>query len=75
MCTRHVGGAATRAVMEDCAVWRLDPGPQREIFPGGTKVDTGPPNLFGHQTYAKFIILIFCPKLGEDQQKKIYSKI
>ena len=22
-------------------------GPQREIFPGGTKVDTGLPNLFG----------------------------
>ena len=22
-------------------------GPQREIFPGGTKVDTGPPNLIG----------------------------
>ena len=26
-------------------VW--GPGPQRENFPGGTKVDTGPPNLIG----------------------------
>ena len=25
----------------------LYPGPQRENFPGGTKVDTGPQNLIG----------------------------
>ena len=39
-------------------------GHQREIFPGGTKVDAGPPNFFGHQSSAKFFILIFCPKLS-----------
>ena len=44
--------------------------PQREIFPGDTKVDTTPLNLFGHQTYAKFFILIFSPKLGEEQKKR-----
>ena len=42
----------------------------REIFPGGTKVDAGPPNLFGHQTCANFFIPIFCQNLGEDQKKK-----
>ena len=26
--------------------WVLSPGPQRENFPGGTKVDTGPPKPF-----------------------------
>ena len=51
------------------------PGPQREIFPWGTKVDTGSPNLFGHQTCAKFFIPIFRPKLGEDQKKKDLHEI
>ena len=35
--------------------------PQRENFPGGTKVDAGPPNLF--------------QKLGEDQKKKVFTEI
>ena len=52
------------------AVSVVYPGPQREIFPGGTKVDNGPPNLFGHQTCAKFFVLYFCPKLGEINNKK-----
>ena len=47
-------------------------GPQREIFPGDAKVDTAPPNLFGHQTCAKFFILIFSPKLGEEQKKGLH---
>ena len=31
------------------STYRMAPqaGPQREIFPGGTKIDTGPPNLIG----------------------------
>ena len=54
----------------------VKPGPQREIFPGDTKVDAGPPNLFGHQSCAKFFILIFCQKLDEDQtNKKVFSEI
>ena len=39
----------------------VDAGPQREIFPGGTKVDAGPPNLF--------------QKLGEDQTKKVFTEV
>ena len=46
------------------------PGSQREIFPGGMKVDNGSPNLFGHQTCAKFFDLYFCLKLGEIKNKK-----
>ena len=49
----------------------LQPGPQSEIFPVGTKVDTGPPILFGHQTCATFFLSdFFCPKLGEEQKKR-----
>ena len=32
--------------MEDNLLY-FHTGPQREIFPGGTKVDTGPPNFIG----------------------------
>ena len=58
----------------------VKPGLQRENFPGGTKVDAGPPNLFGHQSCANFFsdllpnIVKFSPifstKLGENQEKK-----
>ena len=57
--------------------------PQREIFPGGTKVDTEPQTFQDllepmplnhsssrHQTWAKFFFPIFCPKLGEEQNKR-----
>ena len=30
-----------------CSICHSCTGPQRETFPGGTKVDTGPPNLIG----------------------------
>ena len=43
-------------------VFVIQAGPQREIFPGGTKVDAGPPNLFWHQSCTKFYILIFSKK-------------
>ena len=43
-------------------------GPQREIFSGGTKVDTGPPKSLRVPNLRK-ILLIFCPKLGEEQKK------
>ena len=57
--------------------------PQREIFPGGTKVDTGPPNLprlIGAYAVKSFFVPapnlgkiffpIFCPKLGEEPKKR-----
>ena len=66
-------------------------GPQREFFPGGSKVDTGPPNLIGpakpHRGPCRKIIFrpgtklaqnffpIFCPKLGEEQKKKKKSSL
>ena len=55
------------------ATSHVTPGPQREIFPGGTKVDAGPPNLFGHQRSSVKFSPIFCPKSGEDQTKKIIA--
>ena len=49
----------------------LESGPQSKIFPGGTKVDAGPPYLFGHQSCVKFFILIFCQKLGEKKRSSL----
>ena len=43
--------------------------PQREIFSGGTKVGTGPPKSLRVPNLRK-ILLIFCPKLGEEQKKR-----
>ena len=42
--------------------------PQREIFSGGTKVDTGPPQISSGTKLAQNFI-DFCPKLGEEQKK------
>ena len=66
-------------------------GPQREFFPGGSKVDSGPPNLIGpakpHRSPFRKIIFrlgtklgqnffpIFCPKLGEEQKKNLHSNL
>ena len=58
------------------SVRKLNPvaGPQREIFPGGTKIDAGPPKFGEVQTNQKRSSLkfdpIFCPKLGEEQKKR-----
>ena len=41
----------------------LLPGTQREIFPGVTKVDAGPPKFFGPQSCAKFFYSVFPPKI------------
>ena len=60
---------------------KLNPvaGPQREIFPGGTKIDAGPPKFGEVQTNQKRSSLkfdpIFCPKLGEEQKKKVFTQI
>ena len=57
----------------------LSPGPQREFFPGGTKIDAGHPNSSEAVTAkSKKVLLefglIFCPKLGEEQ-KKVFTQI
>ena len=39
--------AHIRPIFTATAHTNLYTGPQRENFPGGTKVDTGPPNLIG----------------------------
>ena len=51
-------------------------GPQKEIFPGGTKIDAGPPKLgevqinkSNKRSSLKFGP-IFSPKLGEEQKKR-----
>ena len=55
-------------------------GPQREIFPGGTKIDAGPPKLGEVQTNKSKRGLhsnfgsIFCPKLGKVQKKHFLPK-
>ena len=57
---------------------QVEAGPQREIFPGGTKIDAGPPKLSEALTdkSKKFFTQIwkfdpvFSPKLGEEQKKK-----
>ena len=47
-------------------------GPQREIFPGGAKIDAGPPKLDDEQK--KKVFTQICPKSGEEQ-KKIVTQI
>ena len=59
---------AIREKRADCRYYS-GTGPQREIFPRGAKVDTWPLNL-SPQTWAKFFVLIFCPKLGEEHKKE-----
>ena len=56
------------------------PGPQREIFPGGTKVDAGLPKFSKAQTDKQKKVFtqngrIFCPKLGEEQKIKQRSSL
>ena len=50
----------------------LYPGPQRETFPGGMKVDTGPPNLIGPSKPYRgpYRYVIFCP-MGVDLHLKV----
>ena len=55
-------------------------GPQRELFPGGTKIDAGPPKLREVQTnkskkglHSNFGSM-FCPKLGKVQKKIFLPK-
>ena len=40
--------------------WWYIQGLREKFFQGSTKVDNGLPNLFGHQTCAKFFVLYFC---------------
>ena len=55
-------------------------GPQREIFAGGTKIDAGPPKFSKALTNESKKVFTqigpgFCPKLGEDQKKGLYSNL
>ena len=49
-------------------------GPQREIFPGGTKIDAGPPKLGEEQKKRKVLTQIwshFLPKIRWRPEKKV----
>ena len=49
----------------------LRTGPQREIFPGGAKIDAGPPNSREAEKKGLHSNLVkISPKLSEDQKKK-----
>ena len=48
-------GYATDCTLH-CGWFVLCAGPQREIFPGGTKVDTGPPNVIGAHAVKSFFV-------------------
>ena len=52
----------------------IQAGPQREIFPGGTKVDAGPPKSLRAPKLHKILYSDFFQtkdqKLGEEQKKK-----
>ena len=52
------------------------PGPQREIFAGGTKIYAGPSKLGEEQKKRSSLKfgLSFSPKLGEEQKKKSSRK-
>ena len=50
-------------------------GPQREIFPGGTKVDTGPSNLFEHQTAQNFLFRVFAQNKVKTKKKKVFTEL
>ena len=50
----------------------MQPGPQREIYPGGTKIDAGPPNS-SEPEKRRFSLKfgrMFGTKLGKDQKKR-----
>ena len=58
---------------------RVQAGPKREIFPGGTKIDAGPSKLGKIQINQKKVFTkfgpLFCPKLDEEQKKKDFTQI
>ena len=68
----------------------MEPGPQREIFPGGTKVDTesrnliGPPSLIGAHAVKSFFVpapnlrKIFFQLFAQNKvksKKKVFTQI
>ena len=51
---------------------RARSGPQRETFPGGTKVDTGPPNLIASPSFiGAHAVKSFFNRLGVDLHLKV----
>ena len=58
-------------------LFEVPPGPRRDIFPGGTKINAGPAKSVEEQKKRSSLKFgpVFCPNLGEEQKKKVFTQI